>query len=309
MKKAITTVTILFSIIFGVLGFIVSMTHFSYSIESKSEFHIKNEADFYHYTTHYTAYDVCYLSGNIEVSQLFDSIGNKKDIFQSTFDGKGYSIEFKDNAQSKSLFDIIGEQGVVKNLEIKIDKCTINQPSYGALAIQNYGKISNVMVEIEELSIYEETIAGGIVGLNYGEMSFLYGNIKVINNKGVSTVGTLCGYNDGKISNAFSIISYSNVPEVIKENLLNGAVNNSYGFACGVNNKADGIVECYYMNKDSYLCSDRYITKNLSNYLSDFEFDVVLSILRFPVKIWKLTIDDTNEINFEFSIKDGVVSE
>ena len=307
MKKPIVTLTILFSIIFGFLGFVVAKSHFSYSIESKNEFYISNATDFIHYTKYYTAYDACYLSNNIEVSVEFQSIGSKENTYQAVFDGKGYCIKLKGNAQNTSLFNIIGEQGIVRNLEVKTEKCVVNTPAFGLVAVQNHGKITNVLVEAQELTIQKEAIVGGVVGVNYGEISLLYSNVNVKNNEGVSVVGAICGYNDGKINYTFSIITYTNVPEVIKENLLSGKVNNTYGFVYGINNKPEDVAECYYINEGAYVCSDRNNTKNLFNYLSTVDEEKVFNLIRFSSKVWSLKVSETNVLNFE--IKDGVVNE
>ncbi len=302
MKR--TIIIAILSICFAIFGFLVSVNQLPYRIEGEKEIYITNQSEFIEYTKNYDSYERAYLATNITIENDFTSIGQKDKLFNGTFDGCGYSISFKDKILNTSLFNIIGEKGIVKNLEIIIEDASVNLTSYGFIANQNKGTINNVIVKIKSLNILKDTMFGGIVGLNQGTISFCYVEGTINNNitlsRKASIISGCCGFNDGLVSSVITNINYQNFDEIIKEKLLEGKINNSYGIICGINNKQEaGIKNSYYLGNKEYVFSDKEYVTNIETLTEE----ILLNKYLFNNKLWKLTIDNS-KINI--SLEDGV---
>lgn len=303
MKKTIIIISIL-SICCVIFGFLVSMNQPPYRIEGKKEIYIKNQSEFIEYTKNYDSYERAYLATNITIEKDFISMGQKEKLFNGIFDGCGYSISFKNRILNTSLFNIIGEEGIVKNLELIIEDAIVNLTSFGLIANQNKGTINNVIVKVKNITILKDTMLGCIVGLNQGTISFCYVEGTINNNitlsRRASIISGCCGFNDGLVSSVITNINYENFEEVKKEKLLEGTINNSYGTICGINNKQEeGIKNSYYFGNEENVFSDnQYITR-----IETLTEEILLNKYLFNNKLWNLTIDNS-KINI--SLEDGV---
>ncbi|MCX6808129.1 MAG: fibronectin type III domain-containing protein [Candidatus Berkelbacteria bacterium] len=140
---------------------------------------------------------------NVNESEGFNSIGqDDEDGFVGTFNGQGYSIEgLLTNGLEEfdvGLFSVIGESGVVKNLNI-IDADISGYNNTGTLAGENYGEVINVS---GSGTIYGEGEIGGLIGENDGTIrnSNFVGTVIAIDHD----AGGLAGDNYGEIYNSFS---------------------------------------------------------------------------------------------------------
>ena len=113
--------------------------------------------------------------------------------FTGTFDGGGYLI----SGLTRPLFDIIGSDGVVGNLNLKADLVTDQVIGRGVLANESYGTINSVNTEGDVFS--RTNGVGGLAGYSAGSISNSSATGDVT---GPSYVGGLVGYSDGSISNS-----------------------------------------------------------------------------------------------------------
>lgn len=205
-----------------------------------------------------------------------------------TFDGKdhtirGLDINLTDSTNSddyQGLFDVIGENGVVKNLTVE-GSITVAKNSYyrvGGVAGQNEGTVNNCIshVEINVIadvsSEYGEVYSGGVVGLNFGTVENCSNSVAV-NTSGASVVaGGIVGANGvaGSVENCYNTgtvtASGSNAVAggVIGTNALTsnpGTVKGCYnigevsgataGGVVGVNSNSSGssgtVSDCYFL--------------------------------------------------------------
>jgi len=156
------------------------------------------------------------LMTDLNITQEFTPIGgNGADAFLGNFDGRGHSIYLgdnkvkttgSDNGKYAGLFAIIGDGGIVKNLNLdgKISIPLSNGGSLyaGAVAGENIGEIKNVMssVIIEDDNNYSLS-AGGITGRNFGRI-----NNCVANDVGIGTATNSVQYGGGIVGNNMGII-------------------------------------------------------------------------------------------------------
>ncbi len=148
------------------------------------------------------------LANNISLGRFNYPLGfNKTDKgsegnnvpFTGTLDGKGYTLTYEytwtadTGNHDRSLFYIIGDTGVVKNLGMTITTDAHNGVRRSAVAWRNKGTIENVYVDITYNNIgqgqNETFAAAGLVIGNYG----------VINNSIVNVTYTAATAIDGKL--------------------------------------------------------------------------------------------------------------
>lgn len=303
MKKTFLIIIFILSICFMTCGFFVSKNQPPYRIEGKKAVYIKNQTDFIDYTKNYNAYQKAYLSTNITIMCEFSSIGSKEKEFNGIFDGCGYSINLINTATNISLFNIIGKNGIVKNLEVSIKKSIIESSSFGFIANQNKGQITNVIVTTNDVVIKKDTMFGIITSLNQGIISNCYVETTIKNNisqsKKASIISGCCGFNDGEISSVITNVTFEKFEELSKDNLLNGTINNSYGIICGINNKINNVKNNYYLGNSELIFVDYLNVTNIETLTED----TLLNKYSFNNKLWNLTI---NNSKINLSLEDGV---
>ena len=146
--------------------------------------------------------------------------------FNGTFNGNGHTIYMlAENLSETGIFYKIGENGVVKNLNVRLVLTAGDSiPSVGAVANYNNGNINNISVygeNFKEESItYQDGIystggtvgsyvdldkeggAGGIVGTNNGTIKYCKNYARV---SAVTGGGGIAGVNNGLIEECYNI--------------------------------------------------------------------------------------------------------
>ncbi len=188
-------------------------------------------------------------------------IGSVRDgiYFNGTFEGNGYCIFGMDMQTdgTASLFEVVGEQGVVRNLFMFDCDCTVSASGAGGIAGVNYGRIEHCvngvnltngvyvrpntgeLVSLKEYnSLMRATYAGGIVERNYGTVyacrnasevdALYYGGGIAATNKGIISN---CASNGKVNASASSQDKYSHYGAggICAEN--NGTVEGGYSSA------------------------------------------------------------------------------
>lgn len=173
---------------------------------------------------------------------------NSSVMFEGVFDGADYTIYglLINGGGIAGLFGFVGEEGVVKNLEIIAD--TINGSGdissdsafVGSIAGINYGLIRNIKSDAYvrgvsyytqvESDDYTSSYSGGIVGYNLGEifdcenLGSVYSRAMVAMNKTVQAFsGGISAYNKGVVNNCINrgnISGSSSVETSYTENYL-----------------------------------------------------------------------------------------
>ena len=125
---------------------------------------------------------------------------NRAVPFDGTFDGNNQKISLSGNKNgSKSLFEVIGEYGVVNNLIVD-GKIRNTDGFAGGIAVKNNGKIINCITDVD---LYG-WISGGICAINE-KGSILNCFIAGSNNGSDSSRGGICGTNGGIIDNCLIV--------------------------------------------------------------------------------------------------------
>jgi hypothetical protein len=156
------------------------------------------------------------LMADLEFTQEFTPIGgNGIDAFLGNFDGRGHSIYLgnnqvktigTDNGKYAGLFAIIGDGGIVRNLnldgKISIPLSNSGLIYVGAVAGENTGEIKNVMSSvIIEDNNNNSLYAGGIAGSNFGRI-----NNCIANDVEIGTATNSVQYGGGIVGSNMGII-------------------------------------------------------------------------------------------------------
>ena len=133
------------------------------------------------------------LMSNITLTKEWDTmIGADDKPYEGIFDGNGHIIS---NLTGKSLFDALGERGVIRNVSV-VDGNITNDGS-GMLCKTNNGKIECCYSTGE---IRGENV-GGICGTNNGTIQNCYSTVDIYGN---GECGGICSTNNGSIQYCFS---------------------------------------------------------------------------------------------------------
>lgn len=307
MKKSFIFIIIILSVAFGTYSYFVSSKQSIYSIDNNNEIYIGSKDDFIYYTENYSLCETAYLTTNITLDFTFKSIGQKDNLFNSTFDGCGYTITLEKDAIGIPLFNIIGTDGVVKNLELIINECNVNSTALGLISIQNKGTIKNINLLVNKIIIKNDTIFGCISSINSGSISFCYIDTNIENqiyqSRKSSIIGCCCGYNDGKIRSVIVNAEFNNFSSFVENNALYGITNSSYGMICGINNKSKNeINSSFYFQTMPYKFSDNNYTSSISSLTEE----TLLRKYLFDNRIWQLTNDSSNRAKIKLNLMDGV---
>lgn len=146
------------------------------------------------------------LANNIDLSS-FERI----EEFNGIFDGGGYTIKIS-LSEKNGIFNNIKENGIVKNIKIKIDKISDFLPAnFGSVCLYNHGKILKCFFSgsISSPSNYSFKLNsfGGIAADNYGTIDKCRNSTSLNIDRSVTTsgfrIGGICGnnYSNGKIEN------------------------------------------------------------------------------------------------------------
>lgn len=125
---------------------------------------------------------------------------NIEKSFNNVFEGNNFIIT------GSNLFNEIGEDGVIKNVQIKFDELDLvlnNDLTYGGLTNINKGLIENVKVEgrLNVTCNNHNLTLGGIVGVNHGMITKSFNKVilDINSDEGLVNVGGITGYNDGDL--------------------------------------------------------------------------------------------------------------
>ncbi len=159
--------------------------------------------------------------------------------FTGTLDGNGYTLTyvyswggFGSNNHDKSLFYIIGETGVVKNLGLNVTEGTGGAMARSAaLAWINNGTVENVYVKIKfthnASGQNEEYGSAGLVANNYGTIDNCVVDFTDTTTSGTAVAAVVSINNSGAtISNTVAIVTSSNSGTVY-QNVNNGTKTNT----------------------------------------------------------------------------------
>ena len=132
------------------------------------------------------------LMSNIMLTQEWDTMIGENKSYDGNFDGNGYIIS---NLTGKSLFDALGERGVIRNVGV-VDGNITNDGS-GMLCKTNNGTIECCYStgEIRGGNV------GGICGTNNGTIQNCYSTVDIYGN---GVCGGICGTNSKIIQYCFS---------------------------------------------------------------------------------------------------------
>lgn len=186
------------------------------------------------------------LTTNITVSDNFSGIESN---YQGTFDGAGHTI----SNLKRCLFQVIGENGCVKNLQISGD--IVNDIYNGFAANENNGTLEKI---VTRGNIYVES-AGGICGINRGITTQCINKATI---RGINIGGIAASCRKGTISqciNTAAIRSETNRAAGISSILVSGGTikncynigsiqgTNRYGGIAATTSKQSTIKNCYYL--------------------------------------------------------------
>jgi len=208
------------------------------------------------------------LMDDITLTDWATPISTYIDPFKGTFIGNGYTINFVTNGtltynieEFYGLFSAIGEDGVVKNLNLEGSINLIGRNSYyvGAVAGKVYigGTIENVSSSVEiEINGYGDIFVGGITGTNEGNIRNCFNIGSVTVNSLECSVGGVVGsnYDDGVLENCYSMGDVTTIEN--DDCYAGGVVGTNYGIlkkcyatgavgAIGLRSAAGGVVGKY----------------------------------------------------------------
>ena len=192
--------------------------------------------------------------------------------FGGTIDGGGHAINglyIKSEADNSGLISVLSDGGVVKNLTLNDSYVYSTGNATGTIAGESYGKISNVSISSDSVSLGEYT--GAVCGKNHGEITKCSSHGNVF---GVNHVGGISGSNDGSISYCYTnqddrfyyLVGDRGVGGIVGQN--GGEVSycysvssiNGYGYGiCGSEEYGSKFVGCYYIfgDEDSFEGTDK----------------------------------------------------
>ncbi len=194
--------------------------------------------------------DACYqLANDIEINDDLELIGTDENRFDGSFDGNNKTITLKlssTNQVASSLFGTIGQNGVVKNLNIVCENNSTKQQNntinIASIAEINYGKVQNIAVYGTLLTKYNDLSTvincGGVVAINYGTISYTASsaNIEPQNNQNLVNVGGVVAINYGTIEKSGFV----------------GKASGQFVGGIASQNLGGTISQCYYETNNTY---------------------------------------------------------
>ena len=165
----------------------------------------------------YLKNDIVFGSDTASLSPVFRAQKSNVPYLNSVFDGRGHTIY--GYYSSKGVFETIGSEGVVKNLNLansKIGADTVY--SIGGLANANLGQIENV--EVRNTQVFSSYHTGGIIGcVNSQSKLASVRNARMVGGsvKGKVEVGGIVGWVNGSLENVYNSSTVT-VEELNNEN-------------------------------------------------------------------------------------------
>ncbi len=184
--------------------------------------------------------------------------GSSNIHFEGTIDFNGHSV-LKDTSSLSRIIEHIGESAVIKNMEFKVYlNNTIEIEAFYGFFYNNYGKMENIVVSLEECSEKTNKTVNLLGGYNYGEI-----NNFIIRYR--TPLYTMAGgrgliyYNYGIVKNGYV---YGEGIEQIAPRGDNGDVNNAN--IC-VSNSKNGVIENIFILSKMKIISDSTDKKSIGN--------------------------------------------
>lgn len=161
--------------------------------------------------------------------------------FSGTFDGHGHSITLQ-GVNAGAIFGYIAESGVVQNVEIILSNCSFESNYVGLLAYENRGTVQNVKIS-GSITLPDSGTFALVAAVNRGTIEAIYAEqVKLYRettqqvNNPAFVFGVACAYNYATVKSAIVKASYTNVREILLDNVYGGNyVNFGVGGICGIN--------------------------------------------------------------------------
>lgn len=240
---------VLLVLAFAAIGFMTAQSY-GYSFnDEKSETVYVNSADdlkgigksFYN--------NNFYLENDITI-ESFSTLTEADRPFIGVFDGMGHTLTFTGEVHS-ALIGYIGEGGIIRNLNIALEDCTVTSDFIGLLAYENEGTIADCTVS-GEITLAQSGLASVLAAVNRGAIQRVVMELTVTRpaleaEHASSVYGGLCAYNYGSLENIVAYgTTFVNLQETEREAVFKqGAKNFGVGSVFGVDmgGTASGLLE------------------------------------------------------------------
>lgn len=149
----------------------------------------------------------CTLTADINMKdKTWTPVGNSDQTYNGTFDGQGHRITGltittnSTGGQNATLFDYIGSDGTVKNLQVEVNYNVRQNGAAGGIANANYGTITACSVNGDITA--SNGAAGGIASFNNGSIigCWYNGQLKGNNGSGGTPMGGIAYINYGAVA-------------------------------------------------------------------------------------------------------------
>lgn len=149
----------------------------------------------------------CTLTADINMKdKTWTPVGNSDQTYNGTFDGQGHRITEltittnSTGGQNATLFDYIGSDGTVKNLQVEVNYNVRQNGAAGGIANANYGTITACSVNGDITA--SNGAAGGIASFNNGSIigCWYNGQLKGNNGSGGTPMGGIAYINYGAVA-------------------------------------------------------------------------------------------------------------
>ena len=216
------------------------------------------------------------------------------------------NISIKNTIAYGGLFLIVGEQGNINNLGVKISNVNFTDDSetldnyFGGLVAYNKGKILNCYVEvyIPRVTNYKTRISltatnaiyiGGLAGYNDGVITNCYTNLEVnaTSSLGYCYAGGVVGYNDkGSISGSMAV-----------GNVLSKGITATYSYV----GRIAGYLSDYNVT-DCYYISTLTLTKYSSTYNPTNDYETKIDVTKIEENLSTLWDETIWNFNYKYPI-------
>jgi len=141
-------------------------------------------------------------------------IGSSNVNFTGTFDGNNKVISnlyINNNTSGQGMFGFIGDEGVVKNLELENLNIYTNAGTAGGIAANNFGLIKNCSVKGNINSVGNDVggIAGNMSGADSAKVENCHSSVIINGNTGNYIGGVVGRLRSGKVINSYSVKNIS----------------------------------------------------------------------------------------------------
>lgn len=148
------------------------------------------------------------LGGDIDLSGYkWAPLCGKSNPFGGVLDGNHFKIKNLStalNSDCAALFGVVGETGVVENLEVENGQIQTKSGSAAAIAAINYGTIRCCGNSASVSCSASNQALGGIAAVNYGTIQNCF-NKGALTARNTVTVGGIAGENAGSVLNCYNI--------------------------------------------------------------------------------------------------------